>query len=355
MSTEAKKKNEEIRVIKDHATEENYNKKIVVVGTGAFGTAIAESLVRDQTKTNKIILYGNNPREVNDINRKNQNSKYYSMKLSPKLYATTKPDEAFKDADIILVAVPSVAIGSVLKESIVPNLTKKAFFVNLAKGFDYIAQETLNNTFVKNIPEELSAGILKLAGASFASEVIYKNPTAFVLAADRISIAEKVAVELNNGTMKVVPSKSLEAVEWLSILKNPLALLQGIVSGLGYQVNTRALFFTQGINEMRRALKFFGLDESVIFSPAGVGDFYLTGSSTKSRNYSVGFELGKHDKVTKKALSKYATVEGIRSIEVLLRISRKNKINLTSIELLYNILYKGEKPSIAVQKYLDKL
>lgn len=333
----------------------DYNKKIVVVGTGAFGTAVAESLVRDETKNNKIILFGISAREVNDINKNNRNHKYYSLKLSPNLNATTNAAEAFEDVDIILLAVPSVAIKASINESIVPNLTKKAYFVNLAKGFDYINEETLNRTLTKVIPEEWSLGILKLAGASFASEVIEKEPTSFVLAADKISVAEKVAVELNNKTMKVAPSKSLEAVEWLSIIKNPLALLQGIVSGLGYKVNTRALFFTQAMNEARRLLKFLGLDETVIFSPAGIGDLYLTGSSRKSRNYSTGFELGRHNKVTKKALSKYATVEGIRSIEVLLRISRKNKLNLKSIELLYNILYKNEKPSVAVQKYLDKL
>lgn len=355
MAAAKKTTTEEIKMIKDHANETDYDQKIVVVGTGAFGTAIAESLVRDETKRNKIILYGNSSREVNEINKKNRNSKYYSMPLSPRLYATTKPEEAFADVDIILLAVPSVVIASVLKEAIIPNLTKKAYFVNLAKGFDYIAQETLNKTISKHVPEELSSGILKLAGASFASEVIQKMPTAFVLASDSIKTSEKIAEILSNRTMKVVPSKSLDAVEWLSIIKNPLALLQGIVSGLGYGYNTKALFFTQSINEMRKLLKLSGLSEEIIFSPAGIGDFFLTGSSLKSRNYSVGYELGKHDKVTKKAMSKYSTVEGIRSIEVLLRISRKNKLNLKSIELLYNILYKNEKPSEAVTKYLDKL
>ncbi len=335
--------------------DENYDKKIVVVGSGAFGTAIAESLVRDTTKNNRVILFGINQREINDINKNKKNSKYYSLKLSPKMYATSNAEEAFKDVDIILLAVPSVAINSSINDTIIPNLTKKAYFVNLAKGFDYINQETLDKTISNAIPEEWSNGVLKLAGASFASEVIEKEPTAFVLAAEDIKIAEEVAKHLNNKTMKISPSQSLEGIEWLSIIKNPMALLQGIVSGLGYKVNTRALFFSQAINEMRKVLKFLEIDESIIFSPAGVGDMYLTGSSRKSRNYLTGFELGKHDKVTKKALTKFATVEGVRSIEVLLRISRKNKLNLKSVELLYNILYKNEKPSVAIQKYLDKL
>ncbi len=352
-------KDKKTKEIKDNKPTEKpvvkYDKKIVVVGSGAFGTAMAESLVRDETKNNNVILFGVNAREINDINNHRKNSKYYSLKLSPKLYATTNAKEAFEDVDIILLAVPSVAISPAINDTIVPNLTKKAYFVNLAKGFDYINQETLDKSIKKAVPKEWSNGVLKLAGASFASEVIEKEPTGFVLGADDIEIAEEVAKHLNNNTIKVSPSASLEAVEWLSIIKNPLALLQGIVSGLGYKVNTRALFFSQAINEMRKVLKYLEIDETIIFSPAGIGDMYLTGSSRKSRNYITGFELGKHDKVTKKALTKFATVECIRSIEVLLRISRKNKLNLKSIELLYNIIYKNEKPSVAVQKYLDKL
>ncbi len=361
MSNKNKNTNQDKNINANHnlpaviPNEHDYDKKIVVVGSGAFGTSIAEALVRDGSKKNQVILFGINQREINDINKNRKNSKYYSLKLSPKLYATSDAKIAFTDADIILLAVPSVAINSSINDTIVPHLTKQAYFVNLAKGFDYINEETLDKTLTKAVPKKWSLGILKLAGASFASEVIEREPTSFVLAAENLVIAEEVAKSLNNKTMKVTPSQNLEAVEWLSIIKNPLALLQGIVSGLGYKVNTRALFFNRALNDMRRLLKFLELDESVIFSPAGIGDMYLTGSSRKSRNYATGFELGRHNRVTKKALSKFATVEGIRSIEVLLRISRKNKLNLKSVELLYNILYKNEKPKAAIEKYLDKI
>lgn len=331
-----------------------YQKKIVVVGTGAFGTAIAESLVRDETKNNEIVLFGINSREVNDINKNRKNSKYYSLKLSPNLFASTDAVESFANADIIMLAVPSLAVKASITESIVPNLIKPAFFVNLSKGFDYLNVDILSNVIKKSIPEELNKGVLKLAGASFASEVIHKQPTAFILAADKIEISQEVYKSINNKTMKVVPSDALDSVEWLSIIKNPLALLQGLVAGLGYKVNTRALFFTQAINEMRRLLKFLELDETVIFSPAGVGDLFLTGSSRKSRNYSTGFAIGKANKVTKKALSTFTTTEGLRSVEILLRLSRKNKLNLKSIELLYDVTYKKEKPSEVIEKYLDK-
>lgn len=334
----------------------NYEKKIVIIGSGAFGTAIAEVLVRDKEKNNKILLFGINEKEIHDINSNGKNSKYYSLKLSPNLKGTTDPKEAFVDSDIIMFAVPSIAIKSVIEKTVVPNITKPAYFINLAKGFDYLDDQILSKTIKELVPKELNKAVLKLAGSSYASELIEKEPTWFVLASDNIEDSKIIAKELNNNTMKVRPVESLDTVEWLSIIKNPLALLQGIVAGLGYKVNTRALFFEAAVEEMRLILQHFELNEDLLFSPAGLGDFYLTGSSRKSRNYSTGFMLGKVDKVTKKVLTNFATVEGVRSVEVLLHLARKNNLNLKLIEILYNITYKKDKkPSEVINKYLKEL
>ncbi len=352
------KENEEPRTSESDEIEidenEEYDKKIVIVGSGAFGTAIAESLVRDKTKKNKIVLFGINSKEINDINKNHRNSKYFSIKLSAKLHATTNSKKAFNDADIILLAVPSMAIRTSLKESIIPNLNKPAYFINLSKGFDYLNVDILSNVIKKTVPEKFNNGVLKLAGASFATEVINKQPTSFVLAADNKSISEEIYSDLSNSTMKIIPMDSLDAIEWISIIKNPLALLQGIVAGLEYQVNTRSIFFAQAANEMKRLLQFLNLNENVIFSPAGIGDLYLTGSSRKSRNYATGFAIGKADRVTKKILQRFTTVEGLRSIEILLRLSRRNKLDLKSIEILYSITYDKNPPSKVIQNYLDK-
>lgn len=334
--------------------EKKVRTKIVVVGSGAFGTAIAESLIRDEKQNNEIVLFGVNAREVNDINKNHKNSKYYSLKLSPKLYATTNPVEAFAEANIIMLAIPALVVRKAIVETIVPNLTGPSYFVNLAKGFDYLNIDVLSNIITETVPKELNLGTMKLSGASYASELIHKAPTSFILAADDIETSKKIYKILSNKTMKVIPTNDVEAVEWLSVLKNPMAIMHGIIAGLGYKVNTKALFFTLSVNEMRRVLKFLGQDEDIIFTPAGIGDLFLTGTSSKSRNYSTGYEIGKADKVTKKSLQKFTTTEGLRSIEILLRISRRNKLNLKMIEMLYAITYNREKPSEVISKFLDK-
>ncbi len=339
-------------------TKEDKINKIVIVGSGAFGTAIAEVLVRSAEEGKKdereVTLFGIDKKEVNDINKNHKNSKYYSMRLSPKLKASIDPKESFKDADIILLAIPSKVFKSSLEENVVPNLTKPAYFINLAKGLDYDKNKILTDIIKEEVPKNLNKGTLKLSGASYASELIHKAPTSFILSSDDIELSKVIKKELSNYVMKISPQNNLVSTEWLSIIKNPLAILMGLISGLGYKMNTKALFFTEAINEMTKVIKHFGLNKDIVFTPAGIGDLYLTGSSMKSRNYTTGYNIGKSNKVTKKALKTFQTTEGLRSIKILNDLSKKNKLGLTSIEMLYNITYNNEKPSVAVQNYIDK-
>lgn len=327
--------------------------KITMAGSGAFGTAVAEALAADKTKDREIVIFGIDEGEVNDINENHKNTKYFGeVELTSTLTATTDAAEAFKDADIIMIAVPSFAIGTALEKSIVPNMTKPAYIVNLSKGFDFESLSLLSEKFKSSIPEDLNLGVFKLAGASFATELVRKLPTPFILASNTMEASEDLYEEFTSEHMITTPIDSLEAVEWMSVIKNPMAILQGLIAGLGYETNTKALFFMDAFNEVRNFINFLGYNPEVVFTAGGIGDFFLTCTSPESRNYSVGFLIGKADEVTDDILNTYATVEGVRSIKVLYDYALEKKINLKCINLLYNLIYKKEKPTEAIKKHL---
>lgn len=330
--------------------ETNPNKnKIVIVGTGAFGTAIGNMLV---AKNEFVILYGVDQKEIDDINVNHKNTRYYNVPLSPNLMALSDPEKAFKDAFLILLALPSNVMDTVLKKVIVPNMTRPAYFINLSKGFDFLNVRLLNELINDIVPKKYNLGILKLSGPSFADDLIRKTFTIFSLAADNIALAEKLKPFLETDFTRIYPTEDLNGIELLSVIKNPFALLMGIVCGLNYRQNTQAIFFVEMIREMRILVESFGANPDIIFSPAGIGDFYLTATSKKSRNFSVGYKIGRADKVNKKTLSLFSTVEGLRTIEILSTITKKKKINLKLLELLYNINYKNQKPSVEIDYFL---
>ncbi len=327
------------------------NKKITIVGTGAFGTAIAQNLV---LINKEVILYGIDQKEIIDINKNHRNSKYFSKHLSKKIKATDDPIIAFKDSEIIIMGLPSHVMEPVLRKVIIPQMNKKAYFINLSKGFDYLNDRLLHKLIKDTVPEEFFIDVLKLSGPSFAIDLVYKQPTQFVLACQNIEVADLLANIFRSKNVKVLPHNDIVGTELVSIVKNPYAVLLGIVAGLGYKENAQALIFTQVLKEITMLMKIFNKNKTdIIYTPAGIGDLYLTGSSKKSRNYSTGFRIGSANKVTKKILSTFTTVEGLRSIEVIRKANLDQSYDPELFALLYEIVINKQQPSKIIGNYFE--
>ncbi|BDV03365.1 MAG: glycerol-3-phosphate dehydrogenase [NAD(P)+] [Candidatus Hepatoplasma scabrum] len=330
----------------------NINYNFTIIGSGAFGTAVANFLA---TKNNNVTIYGIDEKEIKDINDNHQNVKYFgSIKLNPKLQATTNIAKALENCDVILLAIPSHTFRNVLRKDILPNIKKPAYFVNLAKGLDYSELKFLNQIIEEEIPKKLNLAVLKLSGPSFAIEILKKEVTQFVLASKNLKIAKKLKNYFENDYVKIITSNDILGVEALSVIKNSLAILLGIVSGLGYEMNSKAYFFTEALNEMRKIVKLYGSNDDIVFLPAGIGDLYLTGNSKKSRNFSIGYEIGKLNKISDEILSTFSTIEGLRSIKIIFELSVKKGIELKLFNLLYNITCKKVQPSKAMNQFLKE-
>ena len=326
-------------------------KKIVIVGSGAFGTAIANQFIKN---VSNVVIFGVDKDEIKDINENHKNSKYYHKKLDTNLKATLDP-KVFEDADIIVIGLPSHVISPVVKDTIIPNLKQKAVFINLSKGYDYINQMTLVESIEKELPEELNGGVMKLSGPSFAIDVVRNKLTYFDLASHNLREAEEIAKSLTTDTIKIHATDKLFETELNSMLKNPLAILMGIIDGLGYKENTRAAMFTACIVEMQHIVEALGGDKSKVVSPSGIGDFFLTGTSKKSRNYSTGYKLGKLNKVNKKILNTFATTEGLKVLENIMTILNKEDIKSPLLELLFDITSKRQEPKKTIEKFFEDL
>ncbi len=327
---------------------------ITVVGTGAFGTALADRMISSKKTDNKVLMFGINKKEIKDINENHVNSEYYKKKLNSQLTATANPKKAFNDADIIILALPSRFVSKSIKETIIPNLIKPVYFINVAKGFDFIENKTLTEVVEDKVPKELNLGVLKLSGPSFALELMQKQPTLFVLAARKKAVADKLNPILSTKYIHIETTDNIMGVEWVSIIKNSMALFMGIVEGLGYKVNTRALFFSKALSEMKQILIALDINTDVLVTPAAVGDLFLTGTSKKSRNFETGFRIGKANKVTKRLLGSFATTEGIHTVEKLTSFGKSNKLVLNLTNMLYNITYGNEKPSKVIKNYFEE-
>jgi glycerol-3-phosphate dehydrogenase (NAD(P)+) len=258
---------------------------IIILGGGSIGTAIGNSLAERVDLYVRILSI--EEEVVKSISVEHINHKYFpNLRLNEKLEATSDED-CLKVAQIILIAIPSVAVIHYLKR-LEPLIPSNAVLVNLAKGFGN-NQMLISDCIKEILPNPIAA----LKGPSFAREILTNTPTSFTLASVDELVIKHVSVIFEKTNLYVDHSTDIQGVEILSILKNIYAIIIGIVDAHFNSPNLRFMIFTKAFNEMRQILLHFGGKEETMFNYCGIGDFGLTALNDLSRNRTLGLLIGK--------------------------------------------------------------
>ena len=325
---------------------------IAVIGSGTWGTALAQ--VADDNG-HHVIIYGHNPNQVNDINNNHKNSFYFGddISLSPSITATTDLAYAIKDADIILMAVPSAALRSVLTE-INGLLDHPAVFINTAKGFDTEKNQRLSFVFKGVIDPDKLKGFVSLIGPSHADEVIVRDTTCICAVSLDEEASKFIAKTFSNTYFRVYLNNDEVGSEIGVAMKNAIALASGILEGLGFGDNARAALCTRGLAEIVRFGVSQGGKPETYLGLTGLGDLVVTCYSFHSRNFSAGLQIGKDDGAKHFMETNTKTVEGIRTVKVIFEMALAAGVELPIINALYAVLYGGTKPSELVTTLMSR-
>ena len=324
--------------------------RIAIIGTGTWGTALAQVLVDNG---HQVMMYGNSIEQVDDIQKRHQNTRYFGadLFLSPKIKATTDLAKAVTNRRIILIAVPTNAVRSVL-EQIAPLIAHKVTIINTAKGFDPSTNERMSELIRELIPKENRKAIVSLIGPSHAEEVILRNLTAITATSLDIREARLVQKLFSNNYFRVYTNKDEVGAEIGVAMKNAIAIASGVLAGLGYGDNARAALITRGLTEMVRFGRAFGGQMKTYLGLTGLGDLIVTCNSLHSRNFMAGFQIGKDD-TSKDFLAKnVATVEGIRAAKTIYLLAKAKQIDIPIVEAIYRVLYEDAKPSEMIARLM---
>lgn len=314
--------------------------KTVVIGSGSWGTALAQVLVDNKEE---VVIYGIEKSEIDDINLNHENSKYFEgVELNPQLKAT---DDIMvvKDADIVLLAVPTFAIEGICLQ-IDPYLKNNVIVVNVSKGFHPETSERMSEVIRRCISKDHLSSVVSLIGPSHAEEVVIRLLTTI----DAVSLNEKDAQTIqrifSNNYLRIYTGDDEIGSELGVAIKNVMAIASGILSGLGYQDNTRAALITRGLQEMIRYGVFFGGKQQTFMGLTGIGDLIVTCTSVHSRNFEAGYQIGKENDVANFLKFNKKTVEGVRTAKIVHKVAKENKIDMPICEEVYQILFEGKEP-----------
>ena len=159
----------------------------------------------------------------------------------------------------------------------------------------------------------------------------------------------KIALENENISVKI--TNDIKGVQVAASAKNVFAILMGIINQCNKSESTKAALLANLSNDLRIMIAILGGRSDTIFSYAGIGDFLLTCMSEKSRNFAFGKCIGEGLNIDE-ALEKLgtSTVEGLYTLDSLYKLLKEKEVEIGSINLLYDIVYKGEK----VEKVLKR-
>lgn len=324
------------------AVNEKTALRVTVLGGGSFGTAMANTAVRNGCDT---MIWIRDEKTANEINQTHINKRYLpDFPLEPALKAVSDIEIAVCNRDIILVAIPSHSFRDVLKQ-IKPFITSQAV-VSLTKGIEAETFSFMSDIIRAELPE-VPYGVL--SGPNLAKEIVAGQPAGTVIASDSELVRYAVQQALHSALFRVFGSDDVHGVELGGALKNIYAVAMGMAAAYNVGENTKSMILTRALAEMSRFAVKLGANPLTFLGLSGVGDLFATCNSPLSRNYQVGYALGKGKSLEQATKELGQTAEGINTIVQVKKRSADLDVYMPITCALYDVIFDGAPPmSIAV-------
>lgn len=320
-------------------------KKVTVLGSGGWGTALA---ILSNDCGHKTAVWGKFQEEIDTILKNGENPLLKGIEI-PKEIDFTTDNNVIRGSDIVIIATPSFAVKEtalMLKDYI----NSKTIVVSVAKGFEKSSLKRFSEVISECLPNN---SVVVLSGPSHAEEVGRKLPTSIVSASEDMIAAEIVQETLSNDNFRIYTNSDVVGVEVGAALKNIIAIASGIISGMNLGDNTTAALMTRGINEMSKLGVSLGGKSSTFAGLSGIGDLVVTCTSVHSRNRSFGVLIGKGISVSK-AREEIGTVEGYFATAAAKKLAEENGVEMPIVDECYKILYEGMDTKKAIANLMNR-
>lgn len=323
-------------------------KNISVIGDGGWGTTLSILL---SSKGFKVSLWGAFPDYIQILRKKRENIKFLpNVRIPDSIAITSSLDEALRDKELVVLAVPSQFMRGVLEMMKMQDLSGKAF-VSVTKGIE--------NKTLKQMSEVISECIgacelAVLSGPTIALEVANGAPTTVVAASKDPNLAKDIQDTFMTERFRVYTTGDVIGVELGGSLKNIIAIAAGACDAMGFGTNAKAALLTRGLVEIVRLGVAMGAKLETFYGLSGLGDLTTTCISQYSRNRWLGEEIGKGKKLKDILKETDMVVEGVATAKSAHDLSNKYKVEMPITLEIYKVLYENKDPKRAVNDLMTR-
>ena len=319
-------------------------KRVTVLGSGAWGTALAVHLAR---LGKEVHLWGRDDSLIADLTQRRVNATYLpDIEVPASVIPTTSLEVALLETECIVSALPSQGARDVLRQ-VAGLVTPGAIIVSATKGLEVGTLLRISEVMEQELGVDNEIAVL--SGPSFAIEVAREAPTAVSVASRSEETVTLVQQEFRAQYFRLYASSDVIGVEMGGALKNIIAIASGVVESLGLGNNARSALITRGLVEISRLTFAVGGQRETVVGLSGLGDLVLTCTGELSRNRRVGIELGKGRALADILTGMRTVAEGVLTTRAALELGVRHGVELPITSKMAEVLEGRTQPRAAVE------
>jgi glycerol-3-phosphate dehydrogenase (NAD(P)+) len=320
--------------------------KIGVIGCGPWGTAVAKIFAANK---HSVEIWCHDDLIQKSINQLKMHPGLKDVVLPDLIKADTNLENVVKNKDYLVFAVASPFIDIVYE---IKKYYSGTPILVLTKGL----LENKNTLFIPDYIEQVlgTCPLAVLSGPNLALEVASDLPAATVIASDIDNLAKAFQVLVSNKNFRAYTSTDLRGVELGGILKNVIAIAAGLVDGLNLGTNAKSALMTRSVQEIIRFGLKCGARTETFFGLSGIGDLITTCSSSKSRNWTVGYYLSQGKTLEDITAQMVSVAEGVNTAKVLVKLAAEYEVDMPVSNMVYRVLYENKLPVEAIDELMTR-
>lgn len=321
--------------------------RVAVVGAGSWGTTVAHLAAHNSP----TIIWARRADLAQEIDQQHRNSAYLAQfALHPDLRSTADIEEAVRDADVVVMGVPTHGFRDTLRDA-AKHIRPWVPVVSLAKGFELGTKKRMSEVCHDELPGH---PVAVLTGPNLAKEILAGHAAAAVVAMADEYIACELQRCFATDVFRVYINDDVCGSEVGGALKNVIAIASGMADGLGTGDNTRAAVITRGLVELGRLGVALGGNPVTFAGLAGMGDLIATCMSPQSRNRYVGEQLGKGRTIEDIIAEMNQVAEGVKACRVAQELAREHDVDMPITDEVTAVCHEGRSATEAYRGLLRR-
>ncbi len=327
-------------------------KKAAIIGSGSWGTALVKILSEND---GTVAWWIREPEIIENIREFRHNPLYLSSVAlnKDKIIFYNNLSETVQSADTLIFAIPSAFLHAAMSDISPEQLSGKTV-VSAIKGivpeYNMIVGDYFYSQF--NVPY---SKFVVISGPSHAEEIALEKLTYLTVAGQDTQLSGTIASMLNCRYLRTSVSDDIFGTEYSAVLKNVVAIANGICIALGYGDNFQAALISNSIQEIKRFVDAVHPIKRDIKDSVYLGDLLVTAYSQFSRNRTFGNMIGKGYSVKFAQLEMKMIAEGYYAAKCIWEINKKYNVYMPITNAVYNILYNNHSPALEIRQLTERI